>query len=632
MDFLGDNVAALGRSRPDLSAALQAQLTGLTGPPYTVQGDPPRDMEVKSGEGSADLLYGDDLAWGERTEAYRSIWKLGSARPEARAPDHALIVLGFGLGADLRALLAELPPEGRLAVFEPDPGVFVTALMTCDLEDVLSDPRFLPLTGVPLEQAVEQIGRDLEWGRFLYLPYRILLHPSAQHFHPRVCESFVHLWNDAIEREGMYLRGRSTHGEVVARHTVANFPRLLDCPGIEPLRGAMNDTPALLVGAGPSLSRNLEVIDKATEKMLVVCVNSAYPVLRKAGIAPHVVIALDHQERNFGSFQDIDHDPRTYLVADPRIDPRIFAEFLDHAYLLSWHTTTETLGQPHPPNAIPLSRGGGNSLYHWLQERLGQKGTITATGSVAVAAYQMLAYWGCPIIALVGLDLAFPDERAYAEGTIFDDKSLPQDSQVTHSVPCTRGGKVGTSATLNLYRQLLEHEILRFGATTWNASLGGALIQGTATMPLKSVVANVEETSNPDVSGQYALACQHDPSLGRDGVLRVALRVLGDDIEGLCADARRILDECKDVDASQAPVVVETLDEGLASLREKHGIGHFILNELLQTAFVDFECARWEALSMDLADRTVADLRRRTAALEAIVTEAERLHEWLQAS
>ncbi len=574
-------------------------------------------------------MYGDGLSWDERLRDYRERWSVARAGELGASPEHALLVLGMGLGGHLALLLESIDPEGCLVVYEPDPAVFLTALMCVDLSGVLADPRLRLLTGMTPERAVDIVGEEQSWGRFLHMPSRILIHPPALRLYPESCREFTDCWNEAIEREDAYLRSRAGHGEIVVYNTVGNLPRLFDCPGVAALYGRFADTPALLIGAGPSLTGQLETVREAAERMWIVCVNSAYPILRRAGIAPHFVLALDHEPRNWDSFNGLEHDPRTHLIVDPRTDPRIPEEFPGRTFLLSWHTTTECLGSPAPPHEIPLARGGGNSLYHWIQERLGPKGTVSATGSVAVAAYQLLALWGCRPLLLLGMDLAFPDGETYAKGTIFDDRENPRDDRIVRKIPSTSGAPVGTSVTLNLYRRLLEHEIQRFRCPTWNASLGGAQIAGTEAMALDATLERIAPRESPHPADLYALAEREDALFEhRDGVAAV-LKVATGDLIALVGAAGQAVRNMPEESAYMPPQAVEAAERELATLRERHPIAHYLLNELLQKALADFEKARWEYLRLPVKRRGGARIARCRRALMEIVRQAIHLHSLL---
>ncbi|HOE12850.1 MAG TPA: DUF115 domain-containing protein [bacterium] len=418
-------------------------------------------------------------------------------------PGEMILLLGFGLGYPVREILARIHETGSLLVIEPDPLAFYSTFLYLDLSDILRDKRVSFIVGLKPDRAVEAIGSQHGWIRFSALPHRFLLHPPTIRIHSAYTWTLQQTWVDALSRESMYRASRTEHGVEVVRHTVANIGALVREPGVVTLFGQFQGIPAIQVGAGPSLNEYIETMRRAESKTLLVCVNAAYKILRKHGIEPHIVLCLDHQEENWNCFADQMPDPGTYLIADPRIDPRIVDLFRGRTFFISWHSTTERLGEPQPIDSIPLAKHGGNAVYQWLQKWIGEKGAVTGTGSVAVAGFQILARMGCTPVILVGQDLAFPGSRTYAQGTIYDNPSVKRDAQATRSVPSTDGGWVDTSETLNLYRLLLEHEIKRFGIPVINTSPAGAMIAGTSVRQLGGTFADL----NPipiDVSRRLA--------------------------------------------------------------------------------------------------------------------------------
>ncbi len=618
MDYLAANIAALTSAHPAQAAFLKEKTRGLASAPYQLCGDPPRDALCLNEAGESLRLF-DDAQCGLEAESYRIVWSLGDAT-SSDLPS-SLIVVGMGLCESLSSLQARLHPEGRLIVIEPDPRLFLTCLVAIDLRHILADPRILFVTGFEPRRAAEQIGRELQWGRLIHLPHQLLAHESSIRMYPGFFRQFKTCWIESIEREDMYLQKRAGQDRIVTEHTAANLFRILDCPGCVHLFNRFQQCTAILVGAGPSLSDNLEALRAVSGNALIACVNTAYPVLRRAGIAPDIVVCMDHHSRNLCSFESLEHDPRTYLAADPRIEPGIFDHFPNHALLLSWHTTREELGNPAPPQAIPLSRGGGNSLYHWLQKRMGEKGTLTATGSVAVAAYQLLAYMGCEPIVLLGMDLAFPNQKTYAEGTIFGDGNLPRDDRVTHTIPAAGGGEVGTSTTLNLYRLLLEHEIKRFRRQTINCSLGGAQIAETKVLPLYKALAAKCVKTIPRLPDVYAEACMADPYRGKNEALHSILHDLSSQLETLAQASETIISNYES-GTQQTEMDVTRLENNLAGLRKEHDSAHFVLNELLQPALISFEQSQWLTLGQPTGKQVKHRERRCLDALKAIAEQA----------
>lgn len=511
-------------------------------------------------------------------------------------PFHAVFLLGFGLGYEARRILDILPHNGILAIVEPDPFQFFTAMHYVDLTVLLSSNRVHFYVGQSVDKTVESIGAELQWGRFLNLPYRILITPFMRRLRPEFPKQFTVSWRDAMQRELMYRRSRVEHGETVVINTISNAEAILGCPGVSTLFYQFEGLPAVLAAAGPSLEKSVNALRDLQNRVLIACVNTAYPILRKNGIRPHIVFTMDHNERNILSFENDTPSPETYLIADPRIQPRIVRHFYPRVFLASWRATTETLGKPAPLEEIPVPKMSGNAIYLWLQSLAGGKGDVYGPGSVAVVGFHILARLGCKPIILAGQDLAFTDQKAYAAGTIFDDKSLPQDANAAHEVPSVNGGTVGTSETLHLYRKLLEHEIARFKIPVFNTS-SGALINGSITSRVESLF---DELPQRGVDVAERLAELHKSYVPRaDAIdLRRAIQSALLKLQEFADCAKESLeivplDPELTLNDSERRTLLSRLEKVVATCTNGHKEAIELLNELLQETHFEFEDSRW---------------------------------------
>ncbi|MDP8245941.1 MAG: DUF115 domain-containing protein [Candidatus Hinthialibacter antarcticus] len=542
--------------------------------------------------------------------------------------DHAVILLGMGLGYHPMAVLQHLPQNGVLAMVEPDALLFLTAFVHVDLSRMLADRRLHLFVGQPLNKTIDSIGAELEWPRFLVLSHQVAATPLLARANPDYPARFAQAWRDALQRETMYRRSRVNHGVEVVKNTIANADALMRFPGVNHLWEQFNETPAVLAAPGPSLEQRIDALKAMQGRALITCVNSAYPILRKHGIAPHIVFTMDHNERNARSFDEAAPSDETVLVADPRIHSRIIRHFGANVMMASWRTTLETTGAPAPVGQIPTPDRSGNSISTWLQTLTGDKGDVFGSGSVTVAGFHILARMGCRPILLMGQDLAFSGDKAYADGTIFDDKSLPRDEQVSHHVTSVTGDKIATSDTLNLYRLLLEHEIKRFGVPVFNLSLGADITGAPPADPAKIGSAFAEnETAAPQAL--RTLLSQYQPHTNRK-VLREQMRSAVQELRGFAAQARAgintIPPEESPSETSREKIArAQGLERLIQDCAKEHPLAMELLNELLQEAHFDHEENRWRLMVLPETQGAEESLRSAVRVLDAFVAQSDYL-------
>lgn len=539
---------------------------------------------------------------------------------------HAVLLLGFGLGYEAQRIVDILPQNGILAIVEPDPFQFFTAMHFVDLGVLLNNNRVHFYVGQSHNKTVESIGGELQWGRFLNLPYRIVNTNFMRRLRPDFSKQFISVWRDALQRELMYRRSRVEHGETVVINTIANAEAILECPGVANLFNQFDGMPTVLAAAGPSLEKSVAAIRNLQDRALIACVNTAYPLLRKNGIRPHIVFTMDHNERNILSFENDSPSPHTYLIADPRIQSRIVRHFYPRVFLASWRSTTEPLGQPAPLDQIPVPKMSGNAIYLWMQSFAGSKGDVYGPGSVAVVGFHILARMGCRPIILAGQDLAFTDQKVYATGTIFDDKSQPQDSFAAHEVPSVNGGTVAASETLYLYRKLLEHEIARFKISVFNTS-SGAMINGSITSRIESLLDELPQRGI-DVPARLAeLHRSYTPRVDAVDLRRAIQSALYklQEFADCAKDALEIVppDQELTLNESEQRSLLSRLEKAVASCTNERKDAIELLNELLQETHFEFEDSRWRTYRESDEKKVLNErIRNHVRILDAFIKQA----------
>ena len=167
------------------------------------------------------------------------------------------------------------------------------------------------------------------------------------------------------------------------------------------LKGAFENIPAIIVGAGPSLEKDLETLKTLTDKALIFAGGSAITATIKKGISPHFGVAIDPNEEEVKRFKEIGEFTSPLLYA-----PRLHKEVLP--------LCSGKLGYLHTQT--------GGAFEKWMEEKLDlhfkplQEGFSREALSVTTTAIEVAATLGCNPIILVGVDLAYTDGRAYSSG------------------------------------------------------------------------------------------------------------------------------------------------------------------------------------------------------------------------
>lgn len=197
--------------------------------------------------------------------------------------------------------------------------------------------------------------------------------------------------NDEARKKnaGRYLQNTLRNADAIVREGDATA-----------LKGLFTGVPALVVGAGPSLDRNVADIARYRNRVVIVAADTSLRPLLSAGIEPDLVVATDPTETNARHLNDLPVCPRTHLVAEGSVD----AESLPH---FEGRTFFFRIADHHP--------------WPWLRQAGHDRGHLRAWGSVLTTAFDLALTMGCEPVVFAGADLAFTDGRPYARGTTYEE-------------------------------------------------------------------------------------------------------------------------------------------------------------------------------------------------------------------
>jgi hypothetical protein len=326
-------------------------------------------------------------------------------------PEDTLVVCGAGLGWHAKA--AARGPAS-VVVYEPD--ARRRAMMSC------LGP---PLGGAELAADDNALVEALA-GRLVYSgeekPGRVAVYapPAYRRAEPEMVERAGRLVREAMSRaQSDRQTRRRLSGRWLANLT-HNFQQVVKIPDATATQGILRGTPAVVVGAGPSLDQSLDHMRQAYGRAVVLAAASALGPLAAAGVSPLAAVALEAQDES-RQFEQARQN-QTWLLAATSGHPRHFTE---------WK--------------------GPKALFHlqeWAASLAGAPTALPTGGHATSAAFSLAVLWGCDPIILVGQDLAYTGGRIHASGRPGgEDESRPE----TRQVEALGGGKVETSAVMHSY-------------------------------------------------------------------------------------------------------------------------------------------------------------------------------------
>jgi hypothetical protein len=429
-----------------------------------------------------------------------------------------IVVFGFGFGYHIREVLKRVREGAKVFIFESRPSVLKIAMKTLDLREIFSSPRVRLCVGQDVNDFIRDIPKEIDYFQFDGVSF--VRHPSSCRFDP---DFYNRIEGEIVESIQLRLTNLLTQFHfqgVWIQNLLQNACEIISNPGVATLFTKFTGIPAFIIGAGPSLEKNVRYLACAKGKGLLICTDTALKPILKWGIVPDFVVTLDAQEKSCGDFDGLEIEG-PWLVADATCTPKVLSGYKGGKLIFF-------TGHAHFERDGRMVLKGLNPLMDWFYNLIPDKGHIQTGGSVSTSSFDLARCFGADPIVFVGQDLSYSDERLYADGvdhikrynymreymTDYIEKGLDalnrfytlegryeealQDGtlykefmkrKLLLEVPSYDGeGRVLTTRIFYTYIKWFEDAISKIDALCINATEGGAKISGAINMPLRDVV------------------------------------------------------------------------------------------------------------------------------------------------
>ncbi|ENU2814248.1 motility associated factor glycosyltransferase family protein [Campylobacter coli] len=248
-------------------------------------------------------------------------------------------------------------------------------------------------------------------------------------------------------------------------HLLQNIPSMLESIPFQRILSQRKNKfeNAIVVSAGPSLTKQLPLLKAYQDKAVIFCADGALSMLEKEGIVPDYVTNLDFTDLAMKFFQNKEN--KTSLNVLSCATHLSLVHFLDN-------------------KSVVLR---DDPLYQRFN--LNDFGYIDTGTHVSHFSYTLALALGFKNIIMIGQDLAFDEEgNSHSKGFDFGEKFSGEENIDKLKVPAYGGkGEVLTHITWNDYRIKLEYLFAcnEQKAKFYNATEGGARINFTEELSFK---------------------------------------------------------------------------------------------------------------------------------------------------
>jgi hypothetical protein len=153
----------------------------------------------------------------------------------------------------------------------------------------------------------------------------IVVHPILMKAMPGPMMQAMRVARRAIDAARMNATAREENAGRYVLNTLRNAAHIVNGGDPERLRGGFHGMPVVVVGAGPSLDRNLADLRSVAGRALIIATDTSWRPLVAAGVDPHLVIALDPTTANGRHLTGVPLRRDSWVIAEGSVDPDALA-------------------------------------------------------------------------------------------------------------------------------------------------------------------------------------------------------------------------------------------------------------------------------------------------------------------
>ncbi|MCI8509157.1 MAG: motility associated factor glycosyltransferase family protein [Lachnospiraceae bacterium] len=379
--------------------------------------------------------------------------------PEGEAADFAryyytiecpsYVVWGLGLGYHIHELF-RLDDGIRIQVFESNLDVIYHCLMAVDSSVLLNDFNFELIYDPDFKKVISVLDEGTE---------NFIIHnPSLRHIKDARIKEQMEMFfiRDSGKRNAAILFENNS------RENFKHYDGYAD-----ELRPEFEGKDVIIVAAGPSLDKNVELLKNKRPNMVILAVETVFRKLLNLGIDVDYMIVTDANSRIYWHLEGL----------ESRQVPMLYLSTAYKGYAMNYQGKKYLICQNGYKKAEELAKQKGWHLYE-------------TGGSVTTTAFDVCIRLGCKSIAFIGLDLAYTGNLAHAEGAA---KRAAAGAEEMQQVPAVGGGKVPASKVFIMYNRWIAERAKKEDVVmpVIDATEGGAVIPGLKMMLFQSYLEEI---------------------------------------------------------------------------------------------------------------------------------------------
>ncbi len=463
MSLLNDNLSYIRKIDTELYDRITGQIEKRGNPEYEIS-----VCAARNGEANISIIHAGNRFfvhsnYNPQVEAER--W-VRSVNREAGL----IIVFGLGMGYHVQALLKQVDKKTRICVIEPSARIFKALISSRKLSE-LFDERVVLFVSDDADYLSTQLFNVFRSS--LMEKVEFAEYPAYSRFYGEFCKSIQQKFTEIIR---ILLVNISTIEHFKHLWILNNFINLIHINGAgncKSLEGRFKNIPCVIVSAGPSLDKNVKLLNSIKNKALILAGGSAIGILNRNRIKPHFMVAMDGAPEEKDIFEGVDFSEISMIYLN-RLYYQIVEVYKEKKFMLL-------------DNDDVLSK-----LF--CREFSLDYSEVSPEQTVAGINLAIAVMLGCNPIVFVGQDLAYTNLEMHAAGAAhmksFEDE-LASNPKKFIMIKDIYGNDTYTIRQFLATRASMGNKIKKYideGFSFINATEGGIGIDNCDNMDLKDVI------------------------------------------------------------------------------------------------------------------------------------------------
>ncbi|WP_050606982.1 motility associated factor glycosyltransferase family protein [Clostridium niameyense] len=379
--------------------------------------------------------------------------------------DEKNVFLIFGIGSgECLSELNKLYPKSKIVIFEPNLKL-INYIKQNPIQYKFLEKENVYLINPKRTNLTEGLFNIIKEYEITKVTYR-----SIMNYDKIYSNEFLEFTKIVKEFLSDNVISRNTNlrfSEIWFKTLINNLKYIIDAINVEEYKDKYKNIPAIIVSAGPSLSKNIDELKNISKDMLILSGGRTLKPLLEKEINPDLIGVVDPGEISY----------------------KLVKGYIDkcNVPLLFYEGTNSNVVRDHNGKKIIF---GQSELINKILET--NTKNLTAGGSIAHTLTMNAIFFGCNPIIFIGQDLAYTGEKFHSE-IATNHFAVDKDNDITDKdglyVEDINGQKVKTSEILDNFRRDFESIIKANKETVFiDATEGGAKIEGTTVMTLKEAI------------------------------------------------------------------------------------------------------------------------------------------------